>query len=160
MKNGGISAVSSEVEPGKPRLLDRLRDRIRLKHYSLRTEQSYADWAKRYIFVHNKRHPLEMGAAEVASFLTHLAVERRVSASTQNQALNALVLRGLEEGPGRHRRRGPGQAALAPAAGADTGGSPRGARRAAGDGPAGGAFVWDRDAADGRAATSARCRSF
>jgi integron integrase len=71
--------------------LDRLREKIRLKHYSIRTEQSYVDWAKRYILFHQKKHPREMGGAEVAAFLTHLAVDRHVSASTQNQALNALV---------------------------------------------------------------------
>jgi len=71
-----------------PKLLDRVRDRIRLKHYSLRTEEAYVHWIKRFIFFHGKRHPREMGAAEVEKFLTHLAVAGRVSASTQNQALN------------------------------------------------------------------------
>jgi len=75
----------------KPRLLDQMRDRIRVKHYSLRTENSYLDWVKRYIFFHNKRHPAEMGAPEVESFLTYLAVDRNVSASTQNQALAAIL---------------------------------------------------------------------
>jgi len=64
---------------------------VRVKHYSLRTEKSYVHWVRRYIFYHNKRHPQEMGAGEVQSFLSYLAVNQRVSASTQNQALNALV---------------------------------------------------------------------
>lgn len=77
--------------PQQPRLLDRLRDRIRLKHYSIRTEHAYADWVRRFILFHGKRHPCELGAQEVEAFLTHLAVERRVSASTQNQAKSALL---------------------------------------------------------------------
>ena len=64
---------------------------MRVKHYSLRTETSYVDWIKRYIRHHGKRHPKDMGAAEVEAFLTHLAVERNVSASTQNQAKCALL---------------------------------------------------------------------
>ena len=78
-------------EPPKPKLLDQLREIIRLKHYSIRTEQSYVDWAKRYILFHGKKHPKEMGAKEIGAFLTHLAVDKNVSASTQNQALNALI---------------------------------------------------------------------
>ena len=74
-----------------PRLFERVRQVIRRKHYSYRTEQSYWHWMKRYIHFHNKRHPNEMGEPEIAAFLTHLAVERKVSASTQNQALNALL---------------------------------------------------------------------
>jgi integron integrase len=73
------------------RLLDRLRDAIRLRHYSLRTEDTYVDWARRFILFHDKRHPLDMGASEVQSFLTHLAVERQVAAATQNQAKSALL---------------------------------------------------------------------
>jgi integron integrase len=75
----------------KPRLLDQVRQTIRRKHYSLRTEATYIDWIKRYIFFHRKRHPKEMGAAEMEQFLNYLAVEKRVAASTQNQALSALV---------------------------------------------------------------------
>ncbi|MBI3607647.1 MAG: integron integrase [Nitrospirae bacterium] len=75
----------------KPRLLDRLRDAIRVRHYSIRTEQAYLQWVRRFIFFHNKRHPDEMGRPEVEAFLTHLAVEGRVAAATQNQALNAIV---------------------------------------------------------------------
>jgi integron integrase len=80
-------------DPAKhpPRLLDQLRDRIRLKHYSRRTEQAYVQWVKRYIYFHGKRHPVEMGKAEVEAFLTSLAVERNVAASTQSQALSALL---------------------------------------------------------------------
>ncbi len=74
-----------------PKLLDQIRDRIRTKHYSLRTETQYVQWIKRFILFHDKRHPQEMGAAEVEAFLTHLAVVGKVSASTQNQALSALL---------------------------------------------------------------------
>lgn len=74
-----------------PRLLDRVRDRLRLKHYSLRTEDAYLGWIKRYILFHGKRHPAQLGKAEVEDFLTSLAVTRNVSASTQNQALSALL---------------------------------------------------------------------
>lgn len=76
---------------GKPRLLDQVRDQIRLKHYSIRTERVYCEWLKRFIRFHNYRHPEEMGAAEVEAFLSDLAVRRTVSASTQNQALAALL---------------------------------------------------------------------
>ena len=76
----------------KPKkLLDRLRDRIRLKNYSYRTEKTYVGWVRRYILFHNKRHPQEMGRAEIESFLTHLVVERNVAPSTQNQALHAIL---------------------------------------------------------------------
>jgi integron integrase len=73
------------------RLLDQLSESIRLKHYSIRTEQAYRGWVRRFILFHGKRHPQEMGAREVEAFLTHLAVEGRVSASTQNQAKSALL---------------------------------------------------------------------
>lgn len=76
----------------KPRkLLDQVRDTLRTKHYSYRTEQSYIDWIRRYILFHNKRHPMEMGGDEIKQFITYLAVERNVAASTQNQALSALL---------------------------------------------------------------------
>jgi integron integrase len=75
----------------EPRLLDRLRDTLRLRHYALRTEESYVQWARRFILFHNKRHPKDMGATEVEAFLTHLAVEARVAPSTQNQAKAALL---------------------------------------------------------------------
>lgn len=74
-----------------PKLLDQVLDRIRRKHYSLRTEEAYVHWIKRFIFFYGKRHPREIGAAEVEKFLTHLAVAGRVSASTQNQAKSALL---------------------------------------------------------------------
>ena len=74
-----------------PKLLDRVRSVIRYKHYSLRTERSYIDWIKRFIFFHDKQHPLKMGKDEVRCFLTHLAVKGKVAASTQNQALCALL---------------------------------------------------------------------
>src|SRR5271166_1151130 len=72
-------------------LLDQMRDRIRTLHYRIRTEDSYVLWAKQFILFHRKRHPLEMGEAEVGEFLTYLAVERNVAASTQNQALSAIL---------------------------------------------------------------------
>lgn len=74
-----------------PRLLDVLRDKLRLKHYSLRTEQQYVNWVRRFLRFHHHRHPREMGAAEVTAFLTDLVVAGGVSASTQNQALSALL---------------------------------------------------------------------
>jgi len=79
------------MHPGKPRLLDQMKAAIRTKHYSLKTEKSYVQWIRRYIYFHEKQHPQEMGALEVQRFLSYLAVEKHVSASTQNQALNALV---------------------------------------------------------------------
>ena len=76
---------------GKPRLLDQLREQIRVRHYSIRTEDVYVKWVRDYVRFHGLRHPAEMGAAEVEQFLSHLAVRRQVSASTQNQALSALL---------------------------------------------------------------------
>jgi integrase len=73
------------------RLLDQVREAIRLRHYSIRTEKAYVGWIKRFILFHNKRHPKDMGGSEVETFLTHLAVDQRVAASTQNQALSALL---------------------------------------------------------------------
>ncbi len=78
------------MEP-KTRLLDHMRNVMRLKHMSLRTEEAYVSWVKRFILFHAKRHPAEMGADEIRAFLTHLAVHGKVAASTQNGALNALV---------------------------------------------------------------------
>jgi len=69
---------------GKPKLLDQVRDAIRTRHYSYRTEEAYVGWIRRFIFFHHKRHPAEMGPAEITQFLTALAVDRHVSASTQN----------------------------------------------------------------------------
>jgi len=79
------------VKHRSKRLLDRVRDAIRLKGYSVRTEEAYADWIKRFILFHDKRHPREMGYSDVRAFLLHLAVEETVAASTQNQALNGLL---------------------------------------------------------------------
>ncbi|HEY1252374.1 MAG TPA: integron integrase [Thermoanaerobaculia bacterium] len=76
---------------GQPRLLDRVRAAIRARHYSLRTEEAYVAWIRRYILFHDKRHPAEMGEAEINAFVTSLAVEGPVSASTQTQALSALL---------------------------------------------------------------------
>lgn len=81
---------STETKDGS-RLLDRVRGCMRLRHMSLRTEKSYIGWIKRYIYFHGKRHPQELGATEVTAFLTDLAKNRNVAASTQNQALCALV---------------------------------------------------------------------
>lgn len=82
-------AVTPGLHP--PKLLDRLRIHLRTRHYSIRTEEAYVDWARRFILFHGKRHPQDMGAAEVEAFLSHLAVDRQVSASTQNQAKAALL---------------------------------------------------------------------
>jgi integron integrase len=75
----------------RPRLLDQVRDRIRFKHYSLRTEQAYVGWSKRFIRFHGNRHPSDLSSAHVEAFLTHLAVDLQVAASTQNQAQSALL---------------------------------------------------------------------
>lgn len=74
-----------------PKLLDRVRDLIRVRHYSKRTEQAYLRWIKEFIIFHNKRHPSDMGEREVSDFLSHLAVDRQVAAATQNQAMSAIV---------------------------------------------------------------------
>jgi integron integrase len=83
--------VPDKNEIHKPKLLDEVRRVLRFKHYSLRTEEAYVDWIRRFIVFHGKRHPREMGVGEVRAFLTHLATERKVSASTQNQALSAML---------------------------------------------------------------------
>jgi site-specific recombinase XerD len=88
--------VSTSVLPANPgskpkKLLDQTRDVLRLKHYSLGTERSYCDWIKRFIHFHQLRHAKEMGAAEISTFLTHLARIGNVAAATQNQALSALL---------------------------------------------------------------------
>ncbi|MHB1100258.1 MAG: phage integrase N-terminal SAM-like domain-containing protein [Burkholderiales bacterium] len=74
-----------------PKLLEQVREKIEEKHYSYRTEESYVGWIKRFILFHHKNHPAQMGAKEVEAFLSHLAVDRKVSASTQNQAKSALL---------------------------------------------------------------------
>ncbi|MCP3848870.1 MAG: integron integrase, partial [Gammaproteobacteria bacterium] len=73
------------------KLLDQIRAKSRLKHFSYSTEKSYVAWARRYILYHNKQHPRKMGVVEIEAYLSHLAVERKVSASTQNQALSAIL---------------------------------------------------------------------
>lgn len=75
----------------EPKLLDRMRARMRTRHYSIRTEDAYVQWARRYIVFHGKKHPSSMGAAEINAFLSYLAVKRNVSASTQTQALCAIL---------------------------------------------------------------------
>lgn len=86
MSNQSVKSKGSE-----PRLLDRVRDAIRQRHYSYRTEQAYLHWIRRYIYFHEKQHPAGLGATEVTAFLTHLARDRSVAAATQNQALSALL---------------------------------------------------------------------
>lgn len=85
-------AGSGKSSDGGPkRLIDRFREAVRSRHYSLRTEQAYWYWIRCFIFFHERRHPAEMGAAEVTAFLNWLATERNVAAATQNQALSALL---------------------------------------------------------------------
>jgi len=85
-------STPSPSTPSRPKkLLDQVRDAIRLKHYSRRTEESYVGWVKRFILYHGKRHPNDMGRPEIEAFLTCLATQERVAASTQNQALAALL---------------------------------------------------------------------
>ena len=81
--------ASNKPQPAK--LLDRVSEAIRARHYSLRTEEAYVGWVRRFILFHHKRHPAEMGEPEINQFLTYLAVSRDVSASTQNQALSAIL---------------------------------------------------------------------
>src|SRR5438128_3398976 len=85
------ATLSDKFTRNKPKLLDQVRDVIRLKHFSIRTEQSYIHWIRRFILFHHKRHPREMEETEVTEFLTHLARDGGVAASTQNQALSALL---------------------------------------------------------------------
>ena len=84
-------SLARRPNTNKPKLLDQVRDVIRRRHYSIRTEQAYIDWIKRFILYHDKRHPKEMAEEEVSEFLTHLARDRDVAPSTQNQALSALL---------------------------------------------------------------------
>jgi hypothetical protein len=83
-----MQIISNQTQP--PKLLNQVAAKMRVKYDSSRTEKSYVDWIKRYILHFNKRHPKDMGAAEVEAFLTHLAVARNVSANTQNQAKSVL----------------------------------------------------------------------
>ncbi len=85
------SHAPDDEPPPPPRLLDQVRNAIRVRHYSIRTEAAYVDWVRRFILFHGKRHPALLGAPEVAAFLTHLAVERNVAPSTQSQAKSALL---------------------------------------------------------------------
>jgi site-specific recombinase XerD len=89
--NKEVLMSTDSQERRSPRLLDQVRELIRIRHYSIRTEQAYVQWIRRFILFHDKRHPLELGAGEVTAFLSHLAVKRNVAASTQNQALNAIL---------------------------------------------------------------------
>ncbi len=86
-----VVGTEDPVTPPPPLLLEQVRDRIRFRHYSIRTEQAYLDWIKRFIRFHGKRHPSTMGAAEVERFLTDLTIVQNVSASTQNQAQSAIL---------------------------------------------------------------------
>ena len=79
------------MEPRPRKLLEQVSDLLRVKHYSYRTEQTYLQWIRRYILFHNKTHPKDMGSPEIEAFLTHLAVQEQVAASTQNQALSAIL---------------------------------------------------------------------
>ncbi len=88
---GSLALMAHPEAPPPPRLLDRVRAALRTRHCSLRTEKAYVGWIRRYIVFHGKRHPAEMGAAEITRFLSDLAIQRNVAASTQNQALSALL---------------------------------------------------------------------
>ena len=85
------SRAPKAPSPKPPRLLEQLRDVIRRRHYSMRTEETYVHWVKRFIYFSGKRHPGQLGAEEVTAFLNYLARERDVAAATQNQALSALL---------------------------------------------------------------------
>jgi len=85
------SSLSGPGEASKPKLLDQIRQLMRLRHYSLRTEEAYVGWIRRYILFHGKRHPRDLAESDIAGFLSSLAVKGQVAASTQNQALNALL---------------------------------------------------------------------
>ena len=94
--NGTVSSYAeavqySEINNTKPRLLDEVRNALSIRHYSLKTEKSYVRWIKDYIYFHNKKHPADMGEQEINKYITHLAVNKKVSSSTQNHALCAIV---------------------------------------------------------------------
>ncbi len=92
LREGGERYAANRLPySGKPKLLDQVRSAIRSRHYSQSTEKTYVHWIRRFILFHGKCHPIDMGEAEVSRFLNHLAEERRVSASTQNQALSAIL---------------------------------------------------------------------
>jgi hypothetical protein len=84
MQNPPKKKLLDQAQNPRKKLLDQVRDAIRLKHYSYRTEETYVQWIRRYILFHNKRHPNEMGTPEIEAFLTHLAIDGQVAASTQN----------------------------------------------------------------------------
>src|SRR5262245_28324923 len=92
-----VGVKGTEVSSGMPqaprpkKLLDQMRDVLRTQHYAIRTEHAYVDWAKRFMLFHQKRHPTAMGRVEIEAFLPHVAVDRHIAASTQNQALSALL---------------------------------------------------------------------
>lgn len=86
-----MSSTLPAAAPSSPRLLEQVRKQVKVRHYSLRPEQAYVRWIKRYILFHDKRHPREMGKVKVEVFLGALVVERNVSAATQTQALSALL---------------------------------------------------------------------
>jgi len=85
------SGKADSTQSKQPKLLERVRNAIRLRHYSKATETAYVGWIRRYVHFHGKQHPEKLGEAEISRFLTHLAVRQHVSASTQNQALSALL---------------------------------------------------------------------
>lgn len=87
----GVTGQEGSAATGEPRLLDQVRARLRVRHYSLRTEQAYVGWIRRFILANGKRHPRELEGRHVEAFLTGLATRGRVAASTQNQALAALL---------------------------------------------------------------------
>jgi site-specific recombinase XerD len=83
--------VATPLVQKPKKLLDQVSEALRTKHYAYRTEKTYIDWIKRYILFHKKRHPKDMGANEIRAFIGHLATERKVATSTQNQALSAIL---------------------------------------------------------------------
>ncbi len=91
MTNRGEGSVQADNGKRPPKLLDQMRESMRARHYRSRTEETYCQWVRRYILFHQKRHPADMGEPEINAFLTHLAVKDKVSASTQNQALSAIL---------------------------------------------------------------------
>ena len=106
----GISTITRGVVPfpesgSRPRLLDRVRQTIRMRHYTRRTENTYVHWIRRFIVFHNKKHPATMGTPEIGAFLSWLATSQRVSASTQNQALSAILFLYKLRGAPRNRHR-------------------------------------------------------
>jgi len=85
------SFLPAAPKHSKPKLLDQVRNLMRLRHYSLHIEEAYVGWIRRYLLFHGKHHPHDLHEKEVSDFLSNLAIKGRVAASTQNQALNALL---------------------------------------------------------------------